>query len=524
MRSDVRIGIAIGLVIILGVVVYFIFSNRTDKTAESVTSSKPAPPAPWRIEIGKAPAGRQVSLVPDKPKEGVIDSMVASGAATGNKAVVPPVDTAKVGVAVVGPAKPDLWATVKTDVKPEPVADPVESQMRKEFDRDGAVGMRGGEPEPVNSRDLGASSGKNSVELALVREADSGVIKTETARRDPLRIDLAKVETAKVEPVKVGPTKSGFEDSSVNIIASEAAKVGENVSDAVRKGEYVVKSGDNGGAWGIAKIAYGDPKLYGLIVKENPTVNWKSLKAGDKIKIPPPPVKAGAVAPAVTNGLGGGSVVADSSKYTVKADDTGAKISKSVYGETKYWSLISKANGDLDARKLKVGAVLTIPPKPAPAGTSGAVGGTGVLGGTGVTGGTAVTGGDTSKYTVKDGDNGEKISKAVYGSTKYWSVIEKANPGLNDRRLKVGQVLTIPPKPAGATGATSRASTGGSADVPMGKAAARRAAAKKLAETSTVPKKAVAKKAVSETTSGETGSAETETVPTGGSAGGNGFD
>lgn len=531
MRSDVRIGIAIGLVIILGVVVYFIFSNRPDKPVEVASKTQPAPPAPWKIEIGRPPQGRQTTLAPgtDKPREGSIDAAIAADADK-NKSVVPPVGPAKTEVALVGPAKtetvavgpaktevkPDLWSAVKpdvkTEIKPMPVVDPVESQMRKEYDQDGAVGLRGGAPEPAKtSADPGAATVRD-IELALGGEAKNGVIKTETARREPPRLDPPKVEPLKV--ATVGVAKSGLEDPIGKIVDTEAAKIGDNASEAVRKGEYTVKAGDN--AYGIAKAVYGDVKLGGAIEKANPGVNWKRLKVGDKIKIPPPPTKA---APVVAPGTGVGvSSVADAGKYTVKAGDMGEKISKTVYGDSKSWSLIEKANPGVDATKLKVGMVLTIPAKP---GATGPAGGTSATGASSVAGGSSATGGDSSKYTVKEGDTGEKISKAVYGSSKYWLLIEKANPGLNDRRLKVGQVLTIPPKPAGATAPASDAGI-----APIGKAAARRAAAAaaEAAEKAPVAKKTVAKKTVSEPKStSEAGSTEMEPASAG-SGGGNGFD
>ncbi|MCY2927663.1 MAG: LysM peptidoglycan-binding domain-containing protein [Planctomycetota bacterium] len=537
MRSDVRIGIAIGLVIILGVVVYFIFSNRPDKPSEQVAKTQPAPPQPWKIEIAKGPLGRQVTPAPgDKPREGTIDGLVA-GTVDKTKAPVgvtpmppvAPVGPIKIEPAPVGPGKAgDIWA-VKPDVKPAPTADPVEAKMRKDFESDGAVSMRGGAPEPADNRDAGAAAVGNIERL--LASAGSDVIKPEAAvKREPWRLEPAKVEPPKVEPPKIAPPKTGPDDTIGNIMRDEAAKVPDNASEAVRKGEYIVKPGDKGGSWSVAKNAYGDSKLAWFVEKSNNGIDWKKLKPGDKVKTPPPPAKAlPAVAP-VSNGLGlGGPAVADASKYTVKADDNGEKISKAVYGESKYWSLISKANGDLDARKLKVGAVLTIPPKPAPAASTG----TGPTGPAGLTGVTPPTSGDTSKYTVKEGDNGEKISKSVYGSTKYWSLIEDANKGLNARRLKVGQVLTIPPKPAGATGpttGTSARATTGEAPV-VGKAAARRAAAakalaseKNTTEKIAAPKKPAAKKPVSEPISGgETDSTEREPASAG-SGGGNGFD
>jgi nucleoid-associated protein YgaU len=56
---------------------------------------------------------------------------------------------------------------------------------------------------------------------------------------------------------------------------------------------------------------------------------------------------------------------AASSTYTVKKGDSLSTISKHFYGDQKFWKRIYDANKDKikDANKLKVGTVLTIPPK-----------------------------------------------------------------------------------------------------------------------------------------------------------------
>lgn len=51
------------------------------------------------------------------------------------------------------------------------------------------------------------------------------------------------------------------------------------------------------------------------------------------------------------------------STYKVKAGDTLGGISQAVYGTSKHWRSILAANGIADARGLKVGTVLKIPPR-----------------------------------------------------------------------------------------------------------------------------------------------------------------
>ncbi|MCY2930453.1 MAG: LysM domain-containing protein [Planctomycetota bacterium] len=545
-----RIGIAIGLVIILGVVVYFIFSNRPEKPVEHTTASQPAAPRPFQITVAQGPLRPIPGAPTESPRPVSVDSLVAGAAG----------DKSKTDLAPVGGKSdlkgPDLLANVTPDPKREvkPV-DPVEMKMRQEFERDGEVSMRGGGSDPVNSRDPGITG--KGFDLAMSNDPGTGVVKTEMGRREPPRGDLAKVETAKVGPgpgpgksgvmdsiVNGGPGKTGGDEGISNILRTEADKTGGNVSDDVRKGEHVVVAGDNG-AYGIAKKVYGDMRLGRLIVEANPNVNWHRLKVGDKVKIPPPPAKpAPTVKPGdLTGGPGGGvSLADDKSKYTVKSGDNGfSGIAKSFYGDAKHWKLIQGANPGVDSARLRPGTVLTMPPKPAsptsgPGAGGGSAGGAGGLdllisGSAGRTGGTS--GDDQGKYTVKSGDNGfAGIAKSFYGETKYWKLIQGANPGVDSTRLRPGTVLTMPPKPAGSTGVTTRAasraaSNSGAGAPVVGKAAARRAAAAKLAaQKPAVAKKTVAKKTpVERPADGETGSSEMETAPAGGSSGGgNGFD
>jgi nucleoid-associated protein YgaU len=63
-------------------------------------------------------------------------------------------------------------------------------------------------------------------------------------------------------------------------------------------------------------------------------------------------------------------------------------------------------------------------------------------------------------HRVASGESPYSISQTVYGSGKYFKRILAANPGIDPRRLKIGQILVIPEltetdKPAGSTAATN---------------------------------------------------------------------
>ena len=83
----------------------------------------------------------------------------------------------------------------------------------------------------------------------------------------------------------------------------------------------------------------------------------------------------------------------------------------------------------------------------------------------GLTGGLTGLGGSGlgTTYTVKAGDSFSKISATAYGSPNYWAKIAAANPNVNSSKLRVGQVLAMPPESEvkGSAGAAVPARTEG---------------------------------------------------------------
>ena len=61
----------------------------------------------------------------------------------------------------------------------------------------------------------------------------------------------------------------------------------------------------------------------------------------------------------------------------------------------------------------------------------------------------AVTGG--TQHTIASGDNFSSLALHYYGDANLFSVIAKANPGVDSGRLKIGQVVTIPDRAAATT-------------------------------------------------------------------------
>ena len=121
--------------------------------------------------------------------------------------------------------------------------------------------------------------------------------------------------------------------------------------------------------------------------------------------------------------------------YIVKKGDNGFwSIAEKVYGQGKYWTLISKANPNVDSNNLAVGQELVIPPLPAvpPARLIAA---------------TAPAAASTGQkvHVVQQGDSWWSIAVKEYGDGRYWNEIKKANPHVEGNSLQVGTTLKIPP-------------------------------------------------------------------------------
>jgi nucleoid-associated protein YgaU len=60
------------------------------------------------------------------------------------------------------------------------------------------------------------------------------------------------------------------------------------------------------------------------------------------------------------------------------------------------------------------------------------------------TGSTATTAGTPKDHTIQRGETFSSIALAAYGDPKYWKEIKKANPNVDDTKLKPGMVVKLP--------------------------------------------------------------------------------
>ena len=332
MRTDVKIGVATGLLLVIALVAWqLIFNSNGDKPKDGNSPGEPIAAAPAE----RPGSGRlRFGIVPSTPP------------------VAPVIPTIRETPPAIGPA-PVIPSVREVPVIPVPPVGPV----IRETPGLGATtpGVTVEETYEVQKGDSGfwAIAEKKYGDgkyYYLIAKANPNVSSNSLRPGQKLVIPAKPVgRTEPTSPTAGSPTPGGVEISPS----------GQQI--------YVVQKGDSG-FWGIAQKQYGDGKYYYLIAKANPNVSSNSLQPGDKLVLPDK--SAATTAPAATTLTPGpGQEV-----YTVTKEDTTGLwgIAKKKYGDGKYYYLIAKANPKVDASRLKVGQQLILPAPPPEAGKASA--------------------------------------------------------------------------------------------------------------------------------------------------------
>jgi len=137
--------------------------------------------------------------------------------------------------------------------------------------------------------------------------------------------------------------------------------------------------------------------------------------------------------------------------YTIKPGQTLSIIAAEIYGNSRFYVAIKRANPTIDPNRLKPGMRITLPDisdvKPDAARDARLVKDTRAANSTGKT------------YTVQSGDTLYRISKNLYGSPRQADAIYELNKNLigpDKARLKLGMVLQLPTAPVQAIAASTR--------------------------------------------------------------------
>jgi nucleoid-associated protein YgaU len=143
--------------------------------------------------------------------------------------------------------------------------------------------------------------------------------------------------------------------------------------------------------------------------------------------------------------------------HIVTKGETFASIAKSELGSAGKWEMIAKANPNVKADALKIGTKLRIPS--AASGTlaagdgkierssgSTSAPGKALASNASTSSTTSGTTSGTTSHVVASGETMSSIAKAIYGNSKFWKAIAKANPTVDPDAMKAGQKLNIPSK------------------------------------------------------------------------------
>ena len=230
-------------------------------------------------------------------------------------------------------------------------------------------------------------------------------------------------EANKVDPnaLKVG------QKLIIPALTAEPAPVGAPiVAAAPGEGSYTVQKGDS--YYVIAQKQLGSASRWKEIQKLN-GIGPEELHVGQVIKLPGKDSATAAPTPVT----GGTEPPPGAKVHVVAAGETLSDISSKEYGTSTRWKDILKANPGVSPEGLKVGQKLIIPDAPATPNVPASAN-------------PASTGSGVGQYTVKPGDDLQKIAEKELGSKNAWRRIADANPGLDPRKLRAGQVIKIPGK------------------------------------------------------------------------------
>ena len=189
---------------------------------------------------------------------------------------------------------------------------------------------------------------------------------------------------------------------------------------------YVVKGGDMLST--ISQQVYGTSRYWRRIARENGIEDPGMLRVGTVLKIPPlaenERIRIAGVVPAPGT---------DRKTHTVAEGETLSDISQQYYGTVRHTKRIGEANHLTDEYLLRIGQVLVIPKL-----TETRVA---------TVTPTPVTPLAPGEYVVREGDTLMSIAQQFYGSTRFYTLIMKANEIDYPDALRPGRKLVLPPKP-----------------------------------------------------------------------------
>ena len=381
MRKDVKLGFAIGGVLLAVLIVYvLVVPGGGDKRVASATG-----------EASQTDNGSGVSLEPVAPTS---PATQPSGGASATAA----------GTGTPPPAAPATFTPPAGGTDPFEQPEPVAGNAKAK-DVDWSKLLNDSQmlmvqtPSKVPDVSTPPPSASNETKTPVTEVADITKPGPTPVAPPPAPAPTAEQSAPPPPPPPAAPTENAQANNTgaaagdtTNVIAdpptpppvtTDGGPV--TAGDAGGQKIHVVQPGESFST--ISMIAYGNPNLYAAIMRANPGVDPQKIRPGMKINIPPaseampapkPAAPAAPVAPVATPpapriGNGDAAQVARAeqpidpqTQYRVQPGDNLYNISKKLYGRGDRHTRIFEANKGLlgDENSLKPGQVLTLPEPP----------------------------------------------------------------------------------------------------------------------------------------------------------------
>ncbi|MHC4248749.1 MAG: LysM peptidoglycan-binding domain-containing protein [Planctomycetota bacterium] len=224
---------------------------------------------------------------------------------------------------------------------------------------------------------------------------------------------------------------------------------GAEETPAPRKRFYIVKDGES--FWTITRKLYGAGKYYAAVVKANPDVDPRRVRAGQVIAVPA--IEGAELREdflATAEELEPRSrrprvYLASDARHVIRSGETLGDIAQKHYKSAMKWPHILRANPTLDPKRLRAGKEITVPalteppgaprlpdsPRPRPRRRARTP---------------RVYLAEDVACVVEHGDTLEGISFKHYGVRHKWQHIlrDSRNAGVNAKRLRPGDKIVVP--------------------------------------------------------------------------------